>query len=134
MTARAVQVAAVVFVTGALGTACGGDDGEVVVDIEDSGTTVEIASDQTLVIRLFESPSTGYTWQSVADPDRTVLVAAGEEFEEEEPVEPGSGGTRVWQWEAVGPGETSLSLVERFGDDDATISATFDLTVVVGDG
>jgi predicted secreted protein len=134
VTARPALLVAALLVTGVLGACGGGDDGEVVVDIEDSGTTVEMTADQTLEIRLFESPSTGYTWQWVDGPDGAVLVAAGEEFEEEEPVQPGSGGTRIWRWESVGPGETSMSMVERFGDDDETISATFDLTVVVEDG
>jgi predicted secreted protein len=124
---------AVTLVAGA-GTACGGDDGEVVVDIEDTATTVELSLGQALVIRLFESPSTGYTWQWVEGPDGSVLVAAGEGFEQDEPVQPGSGGTRVWRFEPVAAGETSLSLVERFLDDDAAISAAFELTVFVTGG
>jgi predicted secreted protein len=124
---------AVALLAGAVG-ACGGDDGEVVVDIVDTGTAVEVSPDETLVVRLFESPSTGYTWQWVEGPDGAVLAAAGEDFEQDEPVQPGSGGTRVWRFEPVAAGETSLSMVERFLDDDTKISATFELDVVVADG
>jgi predicted secreted protein len=124
---------AVALLAGAVG-ACGGDDGEVVVDIDDTGTVVEMSPDETLVVRLFESPSTGYTWQWVEGPDGAVLAAAGEDFEQDEPVQPGSGGTRVWRFEPVAAGETSLSMVERFLEDEAEVSATFELDVVVTDG
>ncbi len=129
-----VALAGAVALLAGTGVACGGDGGEVVVDIDDSGTTVTISPDETLVVRLFESPSTGYTWQWVEEPDGAVLAAAGDDFEQEEPVEPGSGGTRVWRFEPIAAGETSLSMVERFQDDDESSSATFELGVVVTDG
>jgi predicted secreted protein len=128
-----VLAGAVAFLTGALG-ACGGDPGEVVVDIDDTGTVVEVSPDETLVVRLFESPSTGYTWQWVEEPDGSVLGAVSDDFEQDEPVQPGSGGTRVWRFAPVAAGETSLSMVERFQDDDESTSATFELGVVVTDG
>lgn len=95
-------------------TAAPADD--VVVQPTDS--TADLVVGQTLVVDLGEmNSSVGDDWVITEEPDSTVL-GAGERLSEYlgEDGEDGGRNTLVYEFEAVGDGETSLELQYRFRD------------------
>jgi len=64
---------------------------------------------EDLVVPLGESPSTGYAWSVISPTDTTVLTWASE-YIADEPVMPGSGGTRVYTFTGAAPGTDTIEL------------------------
>jgi inhibitor of cysteine peptidase len=126
-------IAAVVGVTGA--SAGNGDGKSTTIDSSYSGTTVELAVGDTLIIELKSNPSTGFSWILVQNTDETVLQETGHDFildETADPPMPGSGGTEVWNFKALAAGETNISLeYSQPWDGGIKAEKTFDLKVVI---
>jgi inhibitor of cysteine peptidase len=77
----------------------------------DNGKPVTLSVDQTLSLTLPSNPSTGYSWKITSD-DRAVLVPLGEpQFNVSGTPRPGAGGTETFNFKAVAPGTTTLTLV-----------------------
>lgn len=75
----------------------------------DSGARRTVHVGERLTVRLAETPTTGYRWQSDADPGLRMIE---ERFEGGE-VPRGAGGERVLAFEAVQPGLARLRLAKR---------------------
>ncbi len=107
---------------------------ETILDTAANGTQFETAQDQTFYIRLESNPTTGYRWE-VIEIDEAVVIQVGdavfETISPEDPPLPGAGGTETFQFDAIGPGETTLKLVYHRPWEDETPLDTFTLTVIV---
>jgi len=75
----------------------------------DSGTRRTVKVGDLVIVRLAETPTTGYRWQSDADPG----IALVEDRFEGAAVPRGAGGERILGFEAVQPGPARLRLGKR---------------------
>jgi len=115
----------------------GGDNGEnaaaQTLTDQDSGTAITLAAGDTLRIELAANETTGYFWVLDESLDQSILQQVGEsEYVGEPDPAPGSGGTDIWTFEAVGAGTTTLTLnLERLNDTNPETAQTFQITVKV---
>lgn len=112
--------------------ACGGQS-PLTVTAKESGQTVELRSDQKLVVRLESNPSTGYRWNVVADPNAGVLqlVSTAYERSESNGNVVGAPETEVWTYEPAGTGTTTVRLAYFRVFEPRNVGARFTLTVHV---
>jgi predicted secreted protein len=109
----AVAVMAAVFL------GCDGSSGEILLDPEDSGTTVRLMPGDVVAIPLVMNSGVGFEWELREPPDGAVLRLLSNEIEVDDPEAAGSGGVQTWRFEAVGEGTTRLRLERRYrGEDD----------------
>jgi len=102
----------------------------VEVTAEDAGTTVELVTDDEVVITLESNVTTGFAWTLARAPDDGVLELVDSTYVEPETELVGAGGEEVWTFRAVGAGTTDLELsYERSSGE--TAGEPFALTVVV---
>ncbi|GIG91236.1 protease inhibitor I42 family protein [Plantactinospora endophytica] len=97
----------------------------------DGGRSYPAALGDLLVVRLAETPSSGYRWQLDAV-ETAVLAPSGDSFR---PEHEGLGGvgTRQLRFTATGAGRTALRLVLRRGWETAERPARrFEVTIHVG--
>lgn len=59
-------------------------------------------------VKLYENASTGFTWAVDVSGDPEVVTALGTDVVWDEPVMPGSGGTRYFRYLASGSGEATI--------------------------
>jgi predicted secreted protein len=98
---------------------CDGSSGEILLDPEDSGTTVRLVPGDVVAIPLEMNPGVGFEWGLVEPPDRSILRLISDDVEIDDPEAAGSGGVQTWRFEAVGEGTTQLRLERRYrGEDD----------------
>jgi inhibitor of cysteine peptidase len=95
-------------------TSCGSSSSkevkDIMLDMDDNNSQIELAKGQILVISLEAQPSTGYTWE-VAELNELILQQQGEpEFQ---PTSDGIGasGVLIFRFEAISTGETNLKLI-----------------------
>ncbi len=118
---RAVRAAA----AGALALlagACGGSN-----DVPSYGTAtsaIEAEVSDRFSITIGENPSIGDAWQLEEEGDPDVVQLVDQEWETDDPDVVGAGGTRVFTFEAVGPGETTIVAFNCFRCDDGTPPTT----------
>jgi inhibitor of cysteine peptidase len=113
-------------------TSCGSSS-EVELDLNDSGSQVELAKGQDLVIELESNPTTGYGWH-VVEMDEAILKQIGEvEYTPSQTGEiVGAGGVEVLRFEAIEVGTTYLELgYLRVWEKDVEPLELFTLSVVV---
>ena len=101
---------------------------ELVVTDVHSGSTVRVAPGDAVLVRLPESPTTGYRWQfDVAG----ALAVSGDTFASGSAA-PGAGGERTLRLVASAPGSHSLTAVlRRPWETGVAPQATFTVTVEV---
>jgi predicted secreted protein len=98
---------------------CDGSSGEILLDPEDSGTTVRLMPGDVVAIPLVMNSGVGFEWELREPPDGAVLRLLSNEIEVDDPEAAGSGGVQTWRFEAVGEGTTQLRLERRYrGEDD----------------
>jgi inhibitor of cysteine peptidase len=102
----------------------------------DAGTTVRLAVNEVVEVRLASNPTTGYAWHILDDDLQTdvVRVASSDYVPDETPAdEPiaGSGGTEVWRFRGVRAGEATIGMDYYFGEDPGQSGGEFAFTVVV---
>jgi predicted secreted protein len=85
---------------------------EVIVSLLEAGGVIELKVGQILVVELPESPSSGRVWQMLRRPVGTVLMPDGNRYEQTDAQKARQDliGMQYLRFEAVGPGETILSL------------------------
>jgi inhibitor of cysteine peptidase len=86
--------------------------GEIHITKEDEGKTRSVHAGDTILIQLFDNPTTGYRWEVEAADERHVTLA-GTSFSAASPEKAGSGGTRTFAFSALSPGATEIRLVRR---------------------
>jgi inhibitor of cysteine peptidase len=89
-----------------LAAGCGDDDGVVKIGAESSGTTVELAADQTLELRLEANPTTGYEWVVL----ESGVVELVRQRHKPDSDAAGSGGVTTLTFAPTGNGSADLTL------------------------
>jgi inhibitor of cysteine peptidase len=114
-------------------TADGTDGGTVVVRVDDPAAPVDATVGQEIHVPLASNPTTGYAWQVVDAGDPAVVAFVTSDYEADQPVLEGSGGVETLVFQAVGEGETTVSLGYAFEGDDPASESTDEvvLTIVV---
>lgn len=98
---------------------------------QDSGQSVELRTGDQLEIILDGNPTTGYTWEQTKG-NGTIVKLAGEPTYTSESNPVGAGGTYVFRYAAVAPGETTLTLIyHRSFEPDVPPLKTFTAPIVV---
>ena len=123
----------VVFV-GLLLAACGGETEPQTLTLADSGTTVRLAPQETIEVRLESNATTGYEWHVLGDElDTDVVEVVSSEYVPDETEEPiaGSGGTEVWRFRALARGRATVGMTYYFGDEPDRTGKEFTFTIVV---
>ena len=87
----------------------------VTVSPAQSGTSVELASGQSLLVRLPSNPSTGYRWIYVEPKDAVLRVDGPSSFEAQSAGggAAGAGGTEIWKLAPFKPGQQQLRFEYR---------------------
>lgn len=85
---------------------------EVVMDASQSGSSVRVRAGDEMVIRLAESPTTGYRW-AIESSGEPVLAPSGSHYDPSAGGGIGAGGTRTFRFDAVYAGQASLRLTLR---------------------
>jgi len=101
-----IKFAAILIVL--LLAACGRVVREIQTDVPQ--VMLETSAGQEIRIILESNPSTGYHWEIVGEFDENVVELVSHEYEADQPVMPGSGGSDVWVFKGVSTGETIISL------------------------
>jgi predicted secreted protein len=85
---------------------------DVLVGLAEAGEVIELRVGQILLVELPESPTAGRAWQMLRRPEASVLMPDGNRYEQtdEQKARDDSIGMQQLRFEAVGPGETILSL------------------------
>lgn len=116
--------------------ACGGGTGgggaTYQLTAADSGSALQAAVGDEIVITLEANPTTGYSWQLAPGLDPSVVAFGSESYQQQsaEPAMVGVGGTDTWTFDAVGEGTTTIPLAYvRSGDPVAAESFTVTVTV-----
>ena len=109
--------------------ACGAKEASLGAD--DAGRQIELAVGEKMLVTLDSNPTTGYQWE-VAEIDEAVLKQQGTEYDADSSQLVGSGGEETFTFEAVGAGETTLTLIyHRPWEEGVEPAETFSVTVVV---
>lgn len=87
----------------------------VTVSAAQSGSSVALASDQDLVVRLPSNPATGYRWIYVEPKDAVLRVDGPSTFETAPGTAgtAGAGGTEIWKLAPLKPGQQQLRFEYR---------------------
>jgi predicted secreted protein/ribosomal protein S18 acetylase RimI-like enzyme len=92
---------------------------------------ITVRAGEQFKIALPSNATTGYAWRLGAAPEARVLRQIAHEYAPEEPITIGSGGTEVWTFAAVAPGQTTLVFryVGPSGETPHDQQETFPVTV-----
>ena len=87
----------------------------VTVSAAQSGTSVELAPAQAVVVRLPSNPTTGYRWVYVEPKDAVLRVDGPSTYEPSQSAgaAAGAGGTEVWKLAALKAGQQQLRFEYR---------------------
>ena len=98
---------------------------------EDNGKTIEIKTGDSLVVNLDENPTTGYRW-AVERGSEDLLNPSGSEFIQNPDAKTGAGGTRVFTFQALKPGKTSLNIKHwRAWQGDSSVTHRFGVEILI---
>lgn len=104
---------------------------EIQVSRGDNGTTIQARAGDTIVVRLPESPTTGYRW-AIAQSDGMTLALRTACFEQAAGGGIGGGGTRVFRFEALTAGTADVRMkLWREWEGDRSILDRFHLAVQI---
>jgi inhibitor of cysteine peptidase len=101
-----------------------------VLEKDDNGQQVHFVVGEKFSVALASNPTTGFQWD-VVEMDETVLKQSSAEYDADIPKMIGSGGKETFTFEAVGPGETTLTLVYHQPWEKREPSQVFSVQVVV---
>lgn len=87
----------------------------VTVSTAQSGTSVELAPGQAVIVRLPSNPTTGYRWVYVEPKDAVLRVDGPSTYEPAQAAggPPGAGGTEIWKLAALKAGQQQLRFEYR---------------------
>lgn len=98
-----------------------------------AGQAHRVAPGDVVVIRLPETPTSGYRW-AVDAYDPQVLRLAGDDFHPPAPARPGAGGEREFRFAAEQVGSTAVRLARRRAWESAAAAAERFDTIIEVDG
>jgi len=85
---------------------------EIKLDKAHAGRSLSVACGDTVVVRLDETPTSGYRWE-VAEIDPAVLKLASDDFVPASGTTRGGGGHHEFRFEVVTAGKSPLRLIRR---------------------
>jgi inhibitor of cysteine peptidase len=80
------------------------------VTLAGAQTRVEVAKGQKFTLTLDSNASTGYEWQLAQPPEEKTVKFLEKLYKAPKTDRVGAAGLELWIFEAVGPGETTISL------------------------
>ena len=93
---------------------------------------IEVANGQQFTLTLVSNPSTGYAWQLAKPVDEKKVKFLRSVFNAPETDRVGAAGVELWIFEAVGTGETTISLkYVRSWEKDAAPAETADWSIAI---
>lgn len=102
---------------------------QINLDRSDDGGARSASPGDVMVIRLDETPTSGYRWQ-VDECDPAVLRSAGDEFRPTGGAGIGGGGTREFRFAVVGPGRGGVRLaLRRTWESESPAADQFEATI-----
>jgi predicted secreted protein len=110
--------------------ACGGS-ARTDVGKQASGSTVTLERDDVLRVTLGSNRTTGYSWVETPPPDEGVLLLRSDTYVEAESDAVGAAGAQVLEYQAVGPGQSTVDLSYLRPFDPEDVVDRFTLTVTV---
>lgn len=112
-------------------SACSSSPTTPVLDMDDSGSTLEVEVGDTFTVNLHGNPSTGFTWL-VEDYDETMVFMADQSYTENSSSRVGAGGEFTFEFEATRVGATDLELRYRRSWEEKPAERVFTLHLVIG--
>ena len=104
---------------------------EVTLSEADSGKSISLVVGDTIILRLNESPTTGYRW-AVERGDNRIIALRHCDYERAQDSAVGAGGQRVLVFEARRSGSVHLSLqLRREWEREKPIARSFDVLIQV---
>jgi inhibitor of cysteine peptidase len=97
----------------AAGCAACGPAGPIVVTVDEAGSTIELAVDQELAVRLSGNATTGYSWSYTCFPEGVITSLGDARYTPDTPVLVGSGGVEDFPFRAVREGRATLRFEYR---------------------
>lgn len=85
---------------------------EIKLDKAHAGRSLSVACGDTVVVRLDETPTSGYRWE-VAEIDPAVLKLANDDFVPASGTARGGGGHHEFRFDVVAAGKSPLRLIHR---------------------
>jgi inhibitor of cysteine peptidase len=104
---------------------------EITLSNADNGKTLTLKPGQTLTLQLTENPTTGYRW-SIAPFNDQLLKLTDDRFDLPNSSAMGSGGKRVFTFQATRSGQINLNLNQKREWEDSAVES-FNLTIEVRD-
>ena len=101
------------------------------LQVSDSAKQLEAAAGKEFKIILDSNPTTGYHWEIMGELDGNVVEFVSKNYKADGLQMTGSGGTDVWVFKAVAPGEATITLGNYPPDTTAEAEQTITFTVVV---
>ena len=78
--------------------------------LPDSGKTINAVVGQTIALRLDATPSTGYQWQVVTQPDPITMIVTDSGYDRPASDAPGAPGQAWWKLRTTGTGTTTFAV------------------------
>ena len=97
---------------------------------DDNGQQAHFTVGEKFSVALASNPTTGYQWE-VSETDESVLKLLDLVYKANIPKAIGSGGKEIFTFEAVGPGETTLTLIYHQPWEKREPSQIFSVQVIV---
>jgi inhibitor of cysteine peptidase len=112
--------------------ACGGGDATTFdLSQRDSGTTLQVAPDDEIVISLESNPTTGFSWsEAPASQNNGILQLLSKSYESDSDAI-GAGGVETWTYKAVKPGKAVLELQYLRPFEPDNVAGKFTVTIDV---
>ncbi len=108
-----------------------GGPNAVILTEKEAGTNLSLYTGDGITVNLEGNPSTGYTWERTGE-DNGVVRQVGEPGFQPAGSAPGSPGQVSLHFEAVKPGQATLTLIyHRTWEKDVPPARTFQVTVTV---
>jgi predicted secreted protein len=101
------------------------------LQISDPARQLEATAGKEFKIILDSNPTTGYHWEIMGALDGNVVEFVSKNYKADGLQMTGSGGTDVWVFKAVAPGEATITLGNYPPDTTAEAEQTITFTVVV---
>ncbi len=104
---------------------------EIMATQSEDGRSLQVQSGDTVLIRLRESPTTGYRW-TMAEGNETILAFRDSDFVRDAGAGVGGGGLRTFRFQALGSGIVEVQLkLWREWEGDRSTKERYRLTVQV---
>ncbi len=111
---------------------CSFQSGNVDLNSNNNGATVDASPNQMINIQLESNVTTGFKWNLVTEPDAKVVKFISSKYNGPIGGGVGAGGSETWQFQAIGKGTSALKLAYfRSFEPNTPAAREFSITVNV---